>query len=344
MGWIRLGAGLQRGRQVPINVIYGATCALSPLLLPIKAPSHRRTCHVICAFSFHIAPIINMLRIFLHLFLAFVGVLIIDNPCFAGEPWEISLPRDPAAREIIERRCKTDAKEVVYSTVEGVSSIFITIESDYAFEDTFIYTSSSGLSASKFWNGFYGPYTIETDGLRFFDSRENPDKLPVASITRDGKRIFQESRQSFITVSYQRESTDEEQLSGVYGRKITIKDEKNKIILGQRTEFFWLSPPGFKNGVRHEKAICPYIQPMAKSPAYFVKQVVNPVSDPCDRIYVEKYNAIEDWARKEFRETAKYGMDKSGMRKFSDEYNNKKEINHQELQACWIRVKNLPRQ
>ena len=134
----------------------------------------------------------------------------------AAEPWEMALPRNPVAKKIIEHRCSSDAKEIIHSTVEGISVIRLNVEGDHAFQDIFISSESSGISYSKPWMWRYNPVAVEVDQSRFPDS-QNKLKLPVGRYLPGLKKEFRDNFTARISVAYSRVTTDEEEREGVYG-------------------------------------------------------------------------------------------------------------------------------
>lgn len=213
--------------------------------------------------------------------------------------WETALPGDVDARAIVESHCRRDAKESIYATVEGVSSVFLEVEKGHAFESIYIETDSSGgIGYSPLWFHL-GELAIEADASIFGDPKLNHDNLPIVLFTK-ASPVYRKKRQSKIVVAFRHATTPDEESKGVYGRTISIINGETKQLLGERTEFFWMSPPGFRNGIRQQFAICPMVGRRQKTPSYFIRKVINPSLLPCFRELSEGHIKLDrdrriDW-------------------------------------------------
>lgn len=213
--------------------------------------------------------------------------------------WETELPRNPEVRNIVENRCSNDAKEAIYETAEGVSSVYFNVEGERAFEDIYIETDSSGgLGYSKFWHRL-SPLAVEADARRFGDPNRNSQGLPIMMVKNFENPVYRKEQSSTLTVLFKRETRPDEEEKGVYGRTISVIDRRSNKILGERTEFFWMSPPNFRTGIRQRFAICPTVGFKQITPSYFVRKVINPRTFPCFRELSEDYAQLEEDSRRE---------------------------------------------
>jgi hypothetical protein len=210
--------------------------------------------------------------------LAFVFV---PSLCSGAENWESELPRATEARRIVLNRCHAYAKEVVHETREGVSSVLLQVEGTHAFQDIFLDTDMGGFTLAKPWAWPLGPLAVEADSAMFGDKKYNVSQLPIVQFNRDAKPVFREEARSNIALIYRRESTPDEESHGVYGRTVSVLDRTTQKVLGERTEFFWLSPPGFRYGNRQRNAVCPSLATHQKSPSYFIWKVIIPSLAKC---------------------------------------------------------------
>jgi len=189
--------------------------------------------------------------------------------------WETALPRDPELKSLIEKRCSENAKEEVFASVQGAPPVFLEIQGSHAFQDIYLSTTLSGLGYTKLWYRIWP--NVEADAQLFGDPKSNTGNLPVVLFRNYGQPIYQSERSAKIILTFKRESTDDEERVGLYGRTVLVYDSRSDKLLGRRTEFFWLSPPGFRNGVRQELAICPMLKKGENSPYSFIGSIL-----PCD--------------------------------------------------------------
>lgn len=210
--------------------------------------------------------------------------------------WQSSLGgMSTEAKQLIQSLCTESAKDAVYSTINDVRSISIKAEDEFSKTDISISSGSSGLSYSppQYQYLRLGIFEIELDGRRFSPHPNNPNNFPIAKFKQDGSDYsvvpsFIPKGMATVEVRYRSRTTREEEKLGVYGREITIFDTKTQEVLGERVEYFWLSGGGFRNVVRHKKALCPSLTKQVEfSPSSFVGRVINPKTYPCMNTYID---------------------------------------------------------
>ena len=211
------------------------------------------------------------------------------TPLAYSADWEASLGGMSAeAKQLIQRHCTTDAKEVIYSTINDIHSIAVKAEDEFSKTNITFSAGLSGISYTPPQHQFLrlGIFEIELDGERLSTQTNNPNSFPVAKFKThpgyDGVPTFIPKGKATVELRYRGRTTKEEEKLGVYGRGIQVFDTKTQQVLGERVEFFWLSEGGFKSGIRPEKALCPSLTLQKESsPASFVGRVINPKSYPC---------------------------------------------------------------
>lgn len=219
------------------------------------------------------------------------GVLLFRGG-MAVEAWERALPGDPAVRQMLERRCRNDAVERIYETLENISLVRLEVQGTGAFEDVFISSDVRGIAYSKPWMWRFAPVAMEVDAQRF-PQPLNRQSLPVARLRMHRPDEFRSNFTARIALVYERVTTDDEEKQGVYGRRIRVVEHATGKVYGERTEFFWLSPPGFQRGRLLEGALCPSLGVAQTTPSYFFNRVVNPKTVTCAEDFSRRHAELD---------------------------------------------------
>lgn len=218
-------------------------------------------------------------------------------------PWEFKDPYfTEQARKILQARCTEVASEFVYGTAEEVSSLMVrsigpgsgyrslTASSDYSRAFT-----SGGVSYTHIHYQYFriGLLAVEFDAKEVSPSDiASGDKAgKIARLdTRTRKMSIHGNRQSNISITYRKISSEEDEKHWVFGREISITDDSKDELLARRKEFFWINQ--LSDLPRVGSYFCPSLALAESTPQSFFSKVINTKSYACFRAFESAVRAL----------------------------------------------------
>lgn len=228
--------------------------------------------------------------------------LVIGSTSALADSWEGTLQgKEPAAQQRIRLLCSGQARQNVYGTIDGVSSLAVLSDGE-AIAGANFSSESGGYSNTNI------PYIYLRMGLKEveFDARlESGRRLenqPVAVFDTRSRTIrFTASYQAEVEIVFSDATTPEDKKMDIYGRRIQVRLASTKQMLGERTEFYWFhrSPP--RKRVMLRGALCPgFTFAHQTLPTDFIGEIVNPHTYPCMATYIRNSTTAKELSSREF--------------------------------------------
>lgn len=209
-------------------------------------------------------------------------------------PWKFKDPYfTEQARAILEARCTEVAGEFLYGTAEDVSSVFVRsigpgsgYRSLTASSDGRAYRNY-GVSYTHLHYQYFriGLSTVEFDATEVSPSDVSGSKTGnVARLDTKTRRMsLHDDRQSSISITYKKISSEEDERHWIFGREISINDDSKGTVLARRKEFFWINQ--ISDLPRVGSYFCPSLELAESTPHSFFSKAINTKSYVCYRAY-----------------------------------------------------------